>query len=118
MIKVIFKSLEKSQFATDIVTEKLDSLIAKFPDLKRHKIEVYLSMENSLSKTGRDVFSVKVVLIGKKYGGIVVEKKNVNLYLALDDLLAVMLENLNRKGDRVRVRERSILRKQKNSYAV
>lgn len=42
MLKIIFKRLEKSQLATAIVTEK-------FPGLQGHKIEVFLSMENSSS---------------------------------------------------------------------
>ncbi len=118
MMKVVFKDLEKSQLAVDIVWEKFDSLLSKFPDLKSHKIQVYLSMENSVTQSGKDQFSVKVVVTGNKYDGIVIEKKNSNLYLALDDLLVVMLERLNRKGDKVRVRERTMLRRQKISYVV
>lgn len=118
MIKVVFKSLEKSQLAIDVVLEKFDSLLVKFPDLETHRIEIYLSMENSLLKAGKDEFSVKVVITGNKYGGVVLEKKNSNLYLALDDLVFVMLERLNRKGDKVRVRGRTLSRKQKTAYAV
>lgn len=118
MLKIAFKNLEKSQLASDIVTEKFDSLLNKFPDLEDHQIEIYLSMENSPSQVGRDFFSVKVIINGKKYGGVVVEKKNISLYLALDDLLLVMQESLNRKGDKVRVRRRTLSRKQKLAYGL
>jgi ribosome-associated translation inhibitor RaiA len=118
MIKIIFKNLEKSQLASDVVTEKFSSLMSKFGDLETHTVEVYLEMENSLLKAGRDVFSVKVILKGQKYGGIVVEKKNVNLYIALDDLLLVLQQRLNKKGDKVRVRARTNLRRQKTALAV
>lgn len=117
MLKIVFKSLEKSELASDIVTEKFNVLIEKFPDLYDHKIEVFLSMENSSIKVGRDVFGVKVVIKGNKYGGVVVEKRNSSLYLALDDLLLVMLESLNRKGDKVRVKTRSVSRRQKTAFA-
>jgi ribosome-associated translation inhibitor RaiA len=63
------------------------------------------------------VFSVKVIITGQKYGGIVIEKKNSNLYFALDEVVLVMLERLNRKGDKVRVRGRALLRKQKTAFA-
>ena len=118
MIKITFKNLEKSQLACDIVTEKFETLVKKFPDLSMHKIEVFLYMDNSFFKVGRDVFGVKVVITGKKYGGIVVEKRNMSLYIALDDLVLVMLGSLNRKGDRVRVKERTLSRKQKTMLAV
>lgn len=118
MIKIIFKNLEKSQLASDIVTEKFEVLVDKFPDLTHHKMDVFLSMENSSQKTGRDVFAVKVIILGKKYDGIVVEKRNTSLYAALDDLLLVMLESLNRKGDKARVRSRNVSRRQKSAVAI
>ncbi len=118
MLKIAFKNLDKSQLASDIVTERFELLLKKFPDLEDHNIEVYLSMENSPSQVGRDFFAVNVVFTGKKYGKLVVEKKNINLYVALDDLLLVMQETLNRKGDKVRVRRRTSSRKQKLTYAI
>lgn len=118
MIKITFKNLEKSQLACDIVTEKFETLVKKFPDLNEHKIEVFLYMENSFFKAGKDVFGAKVIITGKKYGGIVVEKRNVSLYIALDELVLVMLGSLNRKGDRTRVKERNFSRKQKTMFAV
>lgn len=118
MIKINFKNLDKSQLACDIVAEKFHTLVEKFPDLNDNKIDIFLCMENSLTKAGRDVFGVKVVITGKKYGGVVVEKRNVSLYAALDDLILVMLESLNRKGDKVRVQNRKLSRKQKAQLAV
>lgn len=118
MIKVIFKSLEKSQLAQDIVNEKFERFVQKFPELMEHKIDVFLSMENSVTKAGKDVFGVKVIITGKKYTGIVIEKKSSNLYSALDELLLVLLESLNRKGDKARVRNRNVSRKQKVALAV
>jgi ribosome-associated translation inhibitor RaiA len=114
MIKITFKNLEKSQIASDIVHERFEVLAEKFPDLNTHNVEFFLSMENSRAKTGKDVFGVKVIISGEKYGGIIVEKKNVNLYIALDNLMFVILESLNRKGDKARVKRRNISRKQKS----
>lgn len=118
MIKITFKNVEKSQLACDIVSEKIGAFAEKFPELVRHKIDVFLYMENSFSKAGKDVFGVKVIITGKKYGGIVIEKQNESLYMAVDDLVLVLLESLNRKGDKMRVKTRSLLRKQKAAIAV
>lgn len=117
MIKVVFKNLEKSQLAIDIVTEKIELFMEKFPDLKDHKVHLFLSMENSFFKKGRDVFSIKAVIDGKKYGGIVIQKKDINLYAALDELTLVLLESLNRKGDKKRVKTRNNSRKYKMAIA-
>lgn len=117
MIKVVFKNLEKSELASIIVKEKIEEFVHKFPELVDHKIEVFLSMENSFTKAGRDVFAAKVLIKGKKYGGLIIEKKDSNLYFAMDSVFLVLLENLNRKGDKARVRSRHELRKHKLSIA-
>ena len=113
MIKISFKNLEKSQLAEDIVYDRFSTLVEKFPDLEQHRIDIFLSMDNSFTKRGRDFFAVKIVIRGRKYGGVVIEKENTSLYSAIDDLLSVMVENLNRKGDKTRVKNRTIQRKHK-----
>jgi len=106
MIQVKFKNVEKSELAREAVEERLEPLVDKFPDLKASKIKVTLEMENSPTKAGPDLFRVKLHAVGARYDGIVLEKANSNLYIALADLADHMLESLNRFGDRIRVKER------------
>lgn len=115
MLKVIFKNVEPSQLAKDLVYGKFGLLIEKFPDLNGHKLQIFLSMENSITKSGVDSFVVKVVIVGKKYGGLVLQKDNQNLYRALDDLFDVIADYINRKGDKKRVKSRKLQRKHKNA---
>lgn len=104
MITVKFKNLKKSEMAYVAVHERLEGLIEKFPDLEKSNIQVTLEMENSPFQAGPDFFKVKVHIANSKYDGIVIEKADPNLYVALADVVDHMLENLNRSGDRVRVK--------------
>ena len=104
MITVKFKNLKKSEIAYVAVHERLESLIEKFPDLEKSNIQVTLEMENSPFQAGPDFFKVKVHIANSRYDGIIIEKADRNLYVALADVVDHMLENLNRLGDRVRVK--------------
>ncbi len=105
MIFVKFKNLEKSELAREAVHERIETLVAKFPDLAASKIQVTLEMENSPLQAGPDVFKVKLHISGARYNGLGIEKAHSNLYIALADVADHMLESLNRFGDRVRVRD-------------
>lgn len=111
MIQIKFKDLEKSELATGLVTERVESVIERFPDLKESKIQITLEMENSIVKPGPDVFTVKFHVVGGRYDKITVTKADSNLYVALASVIDLMLETLNRFGDRSRVRERNSARK-------
>jgi ribosome-associated translation inhibitor RaiA len=112
MIKVVFKNIDKSELAKDIVRSRLGETVDKFPELQaHHKLAVTLSMENSPLQAGPDLFAVKLVITGKKFDGIVIEKNAANLYLAVAELCEALLERLNRATDRSRVKNRAQARK-------
>ena len=67
MIKVVFKNLDSSELAKQIVLERINDLISKFPDLQDHRIYVTLSMTNSSTQAGPDEFRVKCHIDGKKF---------------------------------------------------
>jgi len=106
MIHVKFKNLEKSEMAREVVQERIDILIGKFPDLNRSKVQVTLEMENSPTQAGPDLFKVKLHVSRGRYDGITCEKSDSNLYVALAEVVDHMLEALNRFGDKARVKER------------
>ncbi len=113
MINIFFKNIEKSQLAVDIVKERINRVSAKFPDLKTHTINVILFVDNSVVRPGLDSYGIKLLISGKKYGGIIIEKTNQSLYTALDEIIDVILEAINRKGDKQRIRNRRVQRSQK-----
>lgn len=106
MIQIKFKNLDKSELAREAVIERMATLTEKFPDLVKSKMQVTLEMENSPIQAGPDLFKVKVQVSRARYDGIIIETANSNLYVALADLVDHMLENLNRFGDRARVKQR------------
>lgn len=107
MIQVKFKNLEKSEMAREAAQNRIEVLIAKFPDLCKSKIQVTLEMQNSPTQAGPDLFTVKCHILGARYDGVTVEKEDSNLYVALADVIEHMLEKLNRFGDKARVKERT-----------
>jgi ribosome-associated translation inhibitor RaiA len=111
MINVVFKNLEKSELAKEAATERMESIVEKFPDLHSSQIKVTLEMQNSPHQAGPDFFVVKTQLNSGRYRGLRVEKSAQNLYVALAAVVEHMLELLNRFGDRARVKSRSSARK-------
>lgn len=111
MIRIIFKNLEESELAKEAVIDQMQNTIERFPDLSGHKLTFTLSMDNSQFKPGPDLFKVKLIISGKKYGGIILEKSAKNLYSALSDLSEHTLERLNRFGDKKRIKNRNQERK-------
>ncbi len=107
MIKIVFKNLESSELAREIVSERLESIADKFENLKSSRLLVTLEMENSPTQAGPDLFNVKVQVSGGIYGGVRVSKSAPSLYTALADVADHMLEVLNRYSDKVRVKNRS-----------
>lgn len=111
MIHLKFKNLEKSELAREVVEERIEALVEKFPDLNESKVQVTLEMENSPTQAGPDLFRVKLHIVRGRYDGITYDKADANLYVALAGVVDHMLEKLNRFGDRLRVKERTKARK-------
>lgn len=104
MIKVIFKKIEKSRMTTEMVTNRLMDVVEKFPDLQEHQLKALVYTENTSRQAGPNVFGIKLVITGKKYRDIILEKKGLNFYIALAELTDCLLERLNRFGDKIRIR--------------
>lgn len=111
MIIVKYKNMERSEIVREAVHERLDLLIEKFPDLEDSRMEMTLEMENSPFKTGPDLFTAKLHISRGRYSGVTAKRSSPNLYIALAELNEMMLERLNRFGDRARVKQRTQARK-------
>lgn len=107
MIQVTFQNLEKSELARTAAVERIQDTVDRFPELSDHKLAVTLSMDNSPVKPGPDLFGVKLQITGQKFNNIIVEKRSANLYLAISDLCESLLERLNRRTDKIRVKSRA-----------
>ncbi len=105
MINIIFKNLDSSELAKDITHEKISEIIHKFPKLRRCSITVTLSMDNSPTQGGADIFSVMFRCTSGPYKGIILTKSAISLYVALSEVSEHLLERLNRFGDKNRVKK-------------
>lgn len=111
MIHIIYKNLKRSTLVKEVVTQRIQSVIERFPALKDSRIHITLEMHNSPFQARPDLFSVKVHVNDGRYRGVRLEKSAQNLYAALADVVEHTLEKLNRFGDRSRVKERGRARK-------
>ena len=111
MLRIVFKNLDRSELARELVEERLEASFQRFPDLRSNQIQVTLEMENSPTQAGPDVFSVKLHISSGRYQGITLEKEGQNLYQALAEVNEHLLERLNRFGDKNRAKMRRNERK-------
>lgn len=110
-MKIVFRHLEPSELARELVQERLNSLFERFPDLRPEQVKVTLGMENSPQQAGPDLFSVKLSISSGDYEGVMLEKKAPNLYQALADVNDHLLERLTRAAGKSRSKTRKLERK-------
>ena len=106
MLSIVYKDLESSEHVTNVIKKVFSDTVAKFPKLDGRKFNFTLSMENAPDQLGPDVFGVKIRISGGGLSDIVVEKKSDKLYAAARGVCDVLLERLNRSGDKRRVVKR------------
>lgn len=101
MLKIVFKNMESSKLAKDIVQEKINPIIEKFPSLNGHKVTLTLEMENSPKHAGPDLFTVSLMVTGKIYKGLKTKRASSNFYVATADLADGLNQLLSRESDRL-----------------
>ena len=104
MLTIIWNNLTKSDLTRDIVQQRLDRIIERFPDLAQRRVTVTLSMQNSPQQAGPDTFNIKFRVSEGRYRGLAVEQSSHHLYAALALVVESLLERLNRHGDKTRMR--------------
>lgn len=111
MLKVVFKNLQKSDLAEDIVASKLNAVLDKFPEFKASSATAILEMENSRLQADPDNFNIKLILKTRKLGSIVFKRNGSNLYqaasLLTDRLLEVLHRAVEKRRDLVRFNRRA-----------
>ena len=113
MARIVFKDLEKSDLVRQNVKERLEPITERFPDVKSKHLVVTLSMENSPTQPGPDLFGVKVQFEQGTYKGLILEKTAQNLYSALAQVMDSIHERLIRHDEKVRSQRRQKRRKAK-----
>lgn len=115
-IKVVFKNVDKSDFAESTIKERFSLLKEKFPEIARRRTTVTLSMDNSPKQAGPDLYGVKVQLRADKNQNIIMEKTAQNPYQALHLLFDRIHERLIRFDEKKRRIKRGRRRHQKQNY--
>lgn len=111
MVKVIFKNLDKSDFVSEIVQEKIAHVLEKFPDMTRNDATVVVEMENSPTHAGKDDFKVKLIMKSPSGKPLVIQKEGPNLYQASAVLADRLFELLHRTLEKRRDIRRGLQRR-------
>ncbi len=101
MLKIVFKNMESSQLAKDIVQEKISPILKKFPSLEGHSVSLTLEMENSPRQAGPDLFTVSLMVRGKTYKMLKMKKSSSNFYHATAELADGFNELLSQESNRL-----------------
>lgn len=103
MVKVVFKNLNKSDIAEDIVSSKIEAVLNTFPEFKTSTATAILEMDNSRMQAGPDHFNIKLILKNNRYlPPIVFQHDASNVYQALSILTDRLFEVLHRAVDKRR----------------
>lgn len=96
MLKIVFKNIEPSQMARDILVERITPALKKIPSLKDRSVMIKLEMENSPSQEVPDFFTLSLRASGKaNQKDLVIKKSSENFYHAT----AALAESLNKLVD-------------------
>lgn len=102
MIRVMYKNLDHSDFVDNIVTERIQHVVDKFPEVKGATASVTVSKETSKTHIGPDIFQVKLILTHRGMKPVILQKENGNLYHATAVLADRLFESLHRHVERRR----------------
>ena len=62
-MKIVFRNMDRSELARDIVRDRMEPAFEKFPNLRKGDVSVTMTMHNSPVHPGPDLFAVKFVCL-------------------------------------------------------
>ena len=113
MIQILFRRFDKSEIVKETIHERIEPILEKFPELQKERIAFTLSMLNSRTQAGPDLFRVKVQIKSGQYKDIVLECSNMSFYGALAEVIDKIHERLKRHDEKIRNNNRQDRRKRK-----
>jgi ribosome-associated translation inhibitor RaiA len=115
MVRVVFRNLAKSDFVKNVIDEKVNHVLEKFPELVDAATTVVVGMENSPLHAGPDNFQVKLTMFSRGLKPVILQRESDNPYQAVAHLTDRLFEVLHRALERRREKSRSERRKWKGS---
>lgn len=100
MLRIVFKNLEPSQLARNVVKDRIEPVLEKFPALEEHRVTLTLEMENSPTQAGLDLFTVTSIVSGLTFKNLKLRKSAENFYQATAEFVDAFSELLRQETDR------------------
>ena len=114
MVQVNFKNLERSPMVRQIVAEKMEKVLAKFPRFANTTATVSVSTENSRIVGPSHYYSVKLCVRAKGLRPIIIEKRAANFYAAVAEMTDHALEILHRSLEK----RRDVIRSSRREWKI
>lgn len=110
-MKIIFKNLQKSEYISEYIKEKITTLFEQFPKMRSHHVRFLFSKNQTKNRKSTEAFATEVIITGKYYKNIFLKKQSMSLHTSLSDVLGLISHKLNNVGDKQRVRKIKSARK-------
>jgi hypothetical protein len=102
MMRIIFRNMDRSELAVEIISERMQLVFDKFERLNPLDVTMTLKMDNSPVQAGPDLFCLKFYCNRGSFRGLSIEKRSPNLYIGLADLVDTLCDRLGRNAERQR----------------
>ncbi len=106
MIRVTFHNMASQQSVIEAIQDRLSQFQIRFPHMRTSIIQVQVSSIGDSRHRQPNVYSVKLRCHGGEFDGLVVEKKSVNFYKALQNLVESLKVSLDRRNKRIQTKTR------------
>lgn len=107
MTQVIFRNFDRSEFVERVATDRIQEVLAKFPEFRASTSTITLYMDNSPVQAGPDLFGARLYVKAPRGRALIIEKSDLNMHMAIAKLSEALLERLHRFMDK----ERSVQRR-------
>lgn len=97
-MNIVFKNGLESEFVKNAMTEHMEHLQEKYPELENTEATVTLRMENSPLQAGADSYTVKIRLNGgRRIRGVSLQKRAKTFYEAVNNAFHSMARKVSKK---------------------
>jgi ribosome-associated translation inhibitor RaiA len=105
MLNIILRNVEDAEQARQLVHERFEPLVRRFPDLREHRITVVLEEDpDRRGRHGSRSLSVKATVDGSRYRAMTLARMTDSLHAGIADVAARLRTMLNRAASKARRR--------------
>ena len=115
MVKVVFRNLANSEVMKNVIKEKVNHILSKFPNLDNSMATVIVGQGHSPTHASSDNIQIKLILTSRGFKPVVLSKEGESATAVIALLFDRLFEVVHRALERRREKTRSARRRWKGS---